>query len=73
MMGTQPTPPPMMGTPPPLSAPIHYDHIGPHSRSQPLYRVIQISVVPNVEFIQGIPSDLEDGDFFDPRINNILI
>ena len=28
---------------------------------------------PRVEFIQGIPSNLEDDDYFDPRINNLLI
>ncbi|WAR21874.1 hypothetical protein MAR_015848 [Mya arenaria] len=44
-----------------------------YKRWQPLYSSIQSSVVPNVEFIQGVPSDLEDDDFFDPRINILLV
>lgn len=44
-----------------------------YKRWQPLYMVIQNSVVPKVEFIKGIPSDLEDDDYFDSRINNLLI
>ena len=30
-------------------------------------------MLPRVEFIQGIPNDLEDNDFFGPASNNILI
>jgi hypothetical protein len=26
-----------------------------------------------VQFIQSIPNDFDDDDFFDPRINNLLI
>ena len=44
-----------------------------YKRWQPLYTVIHRTVSPTVEFIQGIPSDLEDDDFFDLRINNLLI
>ncbi|WAR11149.1 LOW QUALITY PROTEIN: hypothetical protein MAR_036225 [Mya arenaria] len=40
---------------------------------QPLYSIIQRIVLPRVEFVQGIPADLEDDDFFYPRINNLLI
>ena len=44
-----------------------------YKRWQPLYNIIHRSVSPRVEFIQGIPSNLEDDDYFDPRINNLLI
>lgn len=44
-----------------------------YKRWQPLYTEIQKTVVPQVEFIQGIPTDLEDDEFFDPRVNNVLI
>ncbi|WAR05103.1 LOW QUALITY PROTEIN: hypothetical protein MAR_020472 [Mya arenaria] len=44
-----------------------------YKRWQPLYSIIQRIVLPRVEFVQGIPADLEDDDFFDPRINNLLI
>ena len=30
-------------------------------------------MTPKVEFVRGIPTDLEDDDFFDPRLNNLLI
>ncbi|WAR23034.1 hypothetical protein MAR_036703 [Mya arenaria] len=42
-------------------------------RWQPLYSIIKNTVLPKVEFVQGIPNDLADDDFFDPRINNLLI
>lgn len=38
-----------------------------------MYTFIQRSVFPKVEFIQGIPTDLEEDDFFDSSINNLLI
>ena len=44
-----------------------------YKRWQPLYSVIKRTVLPRVEFVQGIPNDLEDDDFFDPGINNLLI
>lgn len=44
-----------------------------YKRWKPLYTVIQSSVAPKEEFIQGIPSYLEDDELFDPRINNLLI
>ena len=44
-----------------------------YKRWQPLYTVIHRTVSPTVDFIQGIPSDLEEDDFFDPRINILLI
>ena len=44
-----------------------------YKRWQPLYTIIQSSVLPRVEFIKGIPADLEDDDYFDTRMNNLLI
>ncbi|WAQ96109.1 hypothetical protein MAR_028799 [Mya arenaria] len=44
-----------------------------YKRWQPLYSIIRESVLPRVEFVQGIPTDLADDDFFDPRFNNLLI
>lgn len=44
-----------------------------YKRWQPLYSFIQRTVLPRVEFVQGIPNDLEDDDYFDPRITNLLI
>jgi len=38
-----------------------------------MYTVIKRTVVPKVQFIQGIPTDLDDDAYFDPRINNLLI
>ncbi|WAR31851.1 YMD3-like protein, partial [Mya arenaria] len=42
-------------------------------RWQPLYSIIKNTVLPKVEFVQGIPNDLADDDFFDSRINNLLV
>ena len=44
-----------------------------YKRWQPLYDVIRKSVRPTVEFIQGIPSDLEADTFFDPGVNNLIV
>ena len=44
-----------------------------YKRWQPLYDVIKSNVRPHVEFIQGIPLGLENDDFFDTRLNNLLI
>ncbi|XP_060588538.1 uncharacterized protein LOC132743954 [Ruditapes philippinarum] len=44
-----------------------------YKRWQPLYTTIQSFVLPRIEFIKGIPSDLDDDEFFNPRINNLLI
>ena len=44
-----------------------------YKRWQPLYSVIKRLVLPEVEFVRGIPSDLDDDDYFDPSINNLLI
>ena len=40
---------------------------------QPIYEEIQKTVWPKVEFIQGIPIELQVDDFFDPKINNLLL
>ncbi|WAR24132.1 YMD3-like protein [Mya arenaria] len=44
-----------------------------YKRWQPLYSIIKETVLPRVEFVQGIPTDLADDEYFDPRINNLLI
>ena len=38
-----------------------------------MYTDIQSFVTPRVDFHQGIPSSLEDDEFFDPKLNNLLI
>jgi hypothetical protein len=38
-----------------------------------LYTVIERTVFPRVEFVQGLPSDLDDDDYFDTKVNNLLI
>ena len=30
-------------------------------------------VYPPVEFVQGIPTDLDEDDYFDSKVNNLLI
>ena len=40
---------------------------------QPLYDDILNTVVPNVEFMQGIPIDLDKDSFINPNEKNILI
>ncbi|CAC5394247.1 unnamed protein product [Mytilus coruscus] len=44
-----------------------------YKRLQPLYEEIQRTVLPRVEFIHGIPFDLERDDFFDPNIRNMIL
>ncbi|CAC5401443.1 unnamed protein product [Mytilus coruscus] len=44
-----------------------------YRRWQPLYEEIQRTVLPRVEFIRGIPFDLEREDFFDPNIRNMIL
>ncbi|MCG8046492.1 MAG: hypothetical protein JAY66_12575, partial [Candidatus Thiodiazotropha taylori] len=44
-----------------------------YKRWQPLYDIIKSAIAPKVEFVQGIPKDLDDDDYFDPRQNNLLI
>ena len=59
----------------------HYTRIQPqiqrilwlYKRWQPMDAIIQATVTPKVEFIQGIPQELDDDDYFNPRQNNLLI
>jgi hypothetical protein len=44
-----------------------------YKRWQPLYDVIKDTVSRNVEFIKGIPMDLEEDSFLDPQTRNLLI
>lgn len=44
-----------------------------YKRWQPLYDVIKTNVYPPVEFIQGIPLDLEQDSFIHPRTRNLVI
>ena len=44
-----------------------------YKRWQPLNDVIKATVVPEVEFIQGIPCDLEQDHYFDPAIRNLIV
>lgn len=44
-----------------------------YKRWQPLYDVIQSTVYPKVEFIQGIPLDLDQDSFIDPKTKNLVI
>ncbi|VDI22671.1 Hypothetical predicted protein [Mytilus galloprovincialis] len=38
-----------------------------------LYDVVRDGVYPPVEFVRGIPADLESDDFFDPRVRNVVV
>lgn len=44
-----------------------------YKRWQHLYDIIKSTVYPPVEFIQGIPLDLEQDSFIDPRTRNLVI
>lgn len=44
-----------------------------YRRWQPLYDVIRRTVHPKVEFIQGIPIDLDKDSFLDPRMRNLIV
>jgi hypothetical protein len=44
-----------------------------YKRWQPLYDEISKTVVPRVEFVRGIPSDLDGDHYFDPRIRNVSL
>jgi hypothetical protein len=43
-----------------------------YKRWQPLYDDIK-AAVSDVEFIRGIPDDLDDDAFFDPKIDNLIV
>lgn len=44
-----------------------------YKRCQPLFDTIKSTVYPSVEFIQGIPLDLEQDSFVHPRTRNLVI
>lgn len=44
-----------------------------YKRWQPLYDVINSTVYPSVEFMQGIPLDLDQDSFIHPRTRNLVI
>ena len=44
-----------------------------YKRWQPLYDEIQTTVFPKVEFIQGIPLDLDKDTFINPKMKNLII
>ena len=44
-----------------------------YKRWQPLYDVIQETVYPKVDFIQGIPLDLDQDSFINPSARNMVI
>lgn len=44
-----------------------------YKRWQPLYDIIKSTVYPSVEFIQGIPLDLEQDSFVHPGTRNLVI
>ena len=44
-----------------------------YKRWQPLYDEILSTVHPKVKFIQGIPSNLDQDSFINPRVNNLII
>ena len=44
-----------------------------YKRWQPLYDEILSTVHPRVKFVQGIPSNLDQDSFINPRVNNLII
>ena len=44
-----------------------------YKRWQPLYDVIKNTVLPRVEFIKGIPLNLEKDDFLNTRVRNLIV
>jgi hypothetical protein len=44
-----------------------------YKRWQPLYDVIQRTVPPRIEFVQGIPIDLETDSYIDPSVRNLIV
>ena len=44
-----------------------------YKRWQPMYDVIKATVFPQVEFIQGIPLDVDQDSFIDPGTRNLVI
>ena len=46
---------------------------GLYKRWQPLYDEICRTVIPRVEFVRGIPYDLDGDHYFDPQIRNVIV
>ena len=44
-----------------------------YKRWQPLYDVIKNTILPRVEFIKGIPLNLEKDDFLNTRVRNLIV
>ena len=44
-----------------------------YKRWQPLYEDILKSVVPRVEFVQGLPDNIESDDFIRPNMRNLVV
>jgi hypothetical protein len=44
-----------------------------YKRWQPLYDEIQWTVIPHVEFVQGIFVDLDKDSYLDPRVRNMIV
>lgn len=44
-----------------------------YKRWQPLYDLILRVVAPKIEFIQGIPFDLDQDNFFDTKVSNMIV
>lgn len=44
-----------------------------YKRWQPLYDEIQTTVIPEVEFVQGVPLDLDKDTFIDPAFRHLVI
>ena len=44
-----------------------------YKRWQPLYDTLLETVCPKIEFIKGIPSNLENDEFIDPQMCNIIV
>ncbi|KAL5014974.1 hypothetical protein ScPMuIL_009244 [Solemya velum] len=44
-----------------------------YKRWQPLYDVILKTVVPRVEFIKGVPVNLEQDSFLNPAVRNLIV
>ena len=44
-----------------------------YRRWQPLYDDIARTVYPRVEFVQGLPDDIESNDFIQPNVRNLVV
>ena len=44
-----------------------------YKRWQPLYEEIKKAVYPTVEFVQGIPANLEKDEYINPKVRNLIV